>query len=254
MTVAELGAHRLGAWIFNCWIVPDGGAGRPLVVDLGVPSTAARLTELLAAESLSGEPVVAATHLHVDHVAGVPSFEASAACSVCLPPKAAAYAAGEKFALPGPSEVVKIVPVMRSQKFSFAPLRELATAKVGCVQSGYVAPTANPTYLVDGEAVPGAPDWQVMVTPGHSDDSVSLWNERTRTLLSGDAVLSVGPRAWFNPETVDKPAQAETEDRLRSLRVDVLLPGHGRPVVRRDVLSTALGFRDKAPKGLHRQR
>ena len=252
MTVAELGAHRLGPWIFNCWVVPDGGAGRPLVVDLGVPSTANALSALLDGESLTADPIVVATHMHVDHVAGIPRFEASAACDVCLPPKAADYEAGEKFRLPGLREVAKIIPVFRSQQFALAPLKELATAKVGCVRTGYVPPSASPTILIDGDAVPGAPDWQVMVTPGHSEDSTSLWNERTRTLISGDAILSVGPRAWFNPETIYPAMQAETEDRLRSFHVDVLLPGHGRPVVGRDVLARALGFRARAPRGLHR--
>lgn len=143
---------------------------------------------------------------------------------------------------------------MRSQPFSLAPLLELATAKAGCMRSGYVTPSVDPGYLVAGEPVPGASQWRVLATPGHSPDSVSLWNESTRTLLSGDAVLSVGPRAWFNPETVDPRRQGETEEYLRSLRVDVLLPGHGRPVVGRDVLSRALGFTDRAPRGLHRGR
>ena len=122
------------------------------------------------------------------------------------------------------------------------------------MRGGYVTPSAAPRYLVEGECVPGASDWLVLATPGHSPDSVSLWNESTRTLLSGDAVLSVGPRAWFNPETVEPHRQEETEEFLRSLRVDVLLPGHGRPVVGRDVLSCALGFTERAPRGLHRGR
>lgn len=250
----DLGARQFSRWVFNCWVIDDGGEQRPLIVDLGLRSTATALQAMLAEQFPTVAPVVVATHLHVDHVAGIAPFEERTNCDVFLPPKAADFAAGESFCLPGPREVAKIVPVLRSQPFEFAPLRELATAKVGCVRGGYVAPTARPHYLVDGESVPGAPDWRVLAAPGHSADSVVLWNESARTLLSGDAVLSVGPRAWFNPETVDPARQAETEDRLRSLRVDVLLPGHGRPVVGRDVLSRALGFTERAPRGLHRGR
>ena len=119
----ELGVRRLGPWIFNCWVISDGGDGRPLIVDLGLASTATTLLGLLA-ESAGTPPVVIATHLHVDHVAGLASFEAMSDCDVFLPPAGAAFAAGDPYRLPGPREVAKILPVMRSQPFSFAPLRE----------------------------------------------------------------------------------------------------------------------------------
>lgn len=252
MGLSELGAHLLGRYVFNCWVIPDGGAGAPLVVDLGVPSTARQLRRLLD-DTGAVDPVIAATHLHSDHVAGIPPFVDRTPCEVCLPPMAQRYATGVAFELPGLRAVARAMPVWRSQPFSLAPLLELARAEVGAVRSGYHAPCAAPTYLVDGEPVPGAPDWVVMALPGHSEDSVGLWNERTRTLCSGDAILSVGPRAWFNPETVLPDRQAETEDRMRSLRVEVLLPGHGRPVTGHDVLSEALGFRDRPARGLHRR-
>lgn len=223
-----------------------------MVVDLGVPSTAGELRRWMC-DTAAPTPVVVATHCHVDHVAGIPAFRESGHCAVCLPPMAERYAAGEPFELPGIREVLKPLPVWRSQPFSSAPLRELARARVGAIRTGYRSPCDDPTYLSDGEPVPGAPDWVVIALPGHSEDSVGLWNERTRTLCSGDAVLSVGPRAWFNPETVLPDRQAQTEERMRSLRVEVLLPGHGRPVTGRDVLRDALGFRDRPPRGLHRR-
>ena len=60
-------------------------------------------------------------------------------------------------------------------------------------------------------------------------------------LLSGDAVLAVGGRAWFTPELVDPALAAATEERLRPLPVAHLLPGHGRPVVGDRVMDHALG-------------
>ncbi|HXP32376.1 MAG TPA: hypothetical protein VN820_00090, partial [Acidimicrobiales bacterium] len=77
--------------------------------------------------------------------------------------------------------------------------------------------------------------------PGHTDDSLAFWHAGTRTLLSGDAVLSVGGRAWITPETVDDAASAETAARLRHLDVAHLLPGHGRPVHGERITATALG-------------
>ena len=67
-------------------------------------------------------------------------------------------------------------------------------------------------------------------TPGHTDDSISLYHADSATLMSGDEVLTHDGRAWFNPEWVDRRAHSATEERLRALDVRYLLPGHGRPV------------------------
>jgi glyoxylase-like metal-dependent hydrolase (beta-lactamase superfamily II) len=241
------GPHQFGKWIFNCWVFENGGSGRPFVVDLGLPSSAERLLAAFGSGATDPKraPVIAATHLHVDHVAGVPCFERVAPCTVCLPAQGAAYAEGASFELPGLREVVKALPAFRKQGFSMASLLELRTAKVGTVRSGYVSPSTAPEYVADGEVLSDCPDWEVLSVPGHSADSTAFYNPTTRTLCSGDAILTARGKAWFNPETVMPDAQAATEDRLRSLRVDVLLPGHGLAVTGTDLLATAVGFRDR---------
>jgi glyoxylase-like metal-dependent hydrolase (beta-lactamase superfamily II) len=103
-------------------------------------------------------------------------------------------------------------------------------------------------FLLDGDHLPGAPEREVIAAPGHTDDSTAFWHERTRTLLSGDAVLSVGGQAWVTPETVDVVANATTSERLRRRDVSHLLPGHGRPVHGESVLAAALNP-SEGPKG-----
>ena len=110
-------------------------------------------------------------------------------------------------------------------------LRDLASTaqEIGVDPSGLRLPLDPAGWLVDGTPVPGAPDWEVVAAPGHTDDSTALWRRRDGVLCSGDAVLGVGRRAWFSPELADVEAAAATEERLRRLDVAVLLPGHGRP-------------------------
>ena len=103
-------------------------------------------------------------------------------------------------------------------------------------------------YLRDRERLAGAPDWEVLATPGHTDCSTCLWNAKTRTLLTGDTVLSIHGRAWFNPEYVDAEASARTEAMLRRLPVEHLLPGHGHPVSGPRVMAEALSHRER-PRG-----
>ena len=257
--VGDDGVLVRSRWIYNCYLIPDAGNGAPLVVDVGVPSHGRAVADWLAHrvdDAVARLPLVAATHLHADHVGGLPALEAHRhrATTVVLPERARAYAEGETPRTPGPREVARILPVLRSQPFSFAALWEAARSpRVGYGVGRFALPADAPHWIGEGEHPGGATEWVALVVPGHTDDSTAYYHAPTRTLVSGDAVLTVDGRAWFNPEYVDGAASAETEDRLRGLRVDVLLPGHGRPLVGHDLLAGALGHDDR-PASRRRRR
>ena len=241
--VDALGPQVRSRWVFNCYLIPDAGEGRPLLIDVGLRSHAAAAAQWLAQHHLS-RPLVAATHLHSDHVGGIPTLCNECGMtdeSVLLPARAQPYLDGsETPRSPGLREVARIHPVFRSQRFSLGSLIEQARGpQIGYGLREMSTPASSPTWLHDGETMFSAGEWQVLSAPGHTDDSTAFYHEASRTLASGDAVLTANGRAWFNPEYVDAARSAETEDRFRSLRVDVLLPGHGRPLVGRDLLAQA---------------
>jgi glyoxylase-like metal-dependent hydrolase (beta-lactamase superfamily II) len=72
-------------------------------------------------------------------------------------------------------------------------------------------------------------EWLIVVTPGHSSDSVCLVLPADRALLTGDTVLGRGTTVVAHPDG----RLADYLESLRRLRdlaatdVDVLLPGHG---------------------------
>jgi len=96
---------------------------------------------------------------------------------------------------------------------------------------GGKAPEAKPFfYLKEGDLSLGAKDnkmaVKVLVTPGHSPGSVSLYLEKDKILISGDVIFagSVG-RTDFpggSPSLLRKSI-----DRLSKLDVEYLVPGHG---------------------------
>lgn len=253
----EFGVTVISEWIFNCYVIHDGGAGRPFVVDAGVPSYAAPVTEVL--RSLGCGPtdlaVVAATHGHLDHVAGMPALAAVGAPHLALPAKIRDYLGHdgrppETPRSPGPRAIARIYPVMRDQRLALSPYRELAPSlgKLGFDGRGAHFPFEPSSWLGEGDPVPGAPDWITVHAPGHTDDELCFYDARRRILLSGDAVLAVGRRAWFNPEFVDAELSERTEARLRTLDVELLLPGHGRAVASHALWDEALGCHDR-PRG-----
>lgn len=247
----EVGITVISRWIFNCYVIHDAGDGRPMVVDLGLPSHLPHVAAVLEREGSHPADLVAAvaTHGHADHVGGLPDLRALANTPTYLPAALAGLLDGSiERRSPGPRQVAQILPVMADQP---ADLRAVGELQEVAKTIGYDARSAklpfSPTgWVGEGDAIPGASGWQVLHAPGHVADASCLYHEASRTLLSGDSILTVGGRGWFTPEYVDADRSAATEDRLRDLPVDHLLPGHGRPIVGgRDLLGRAISHLDR---------
>jgi len=98
-------------------------------------------------------------------------------------------------------------------------------------------------FLPENGTVPSLPDWRWIQTPGHTAGHVSLFRERDRLLIAGDAVTTTkqeslvsvarqrvelhGPPAYF---TQDWRASGDSVGRLAALEPDILASGHGEPV------------------------
>ncbi|MCP3763557.1 MBL fold metallo-hydrolase [Domibacillus sp. A3M-37] len=112
---------------------------------------------------------------------------------------------------------------------------------------------SNVLKLPMDETVPHLPDFRWIHTPGHSPGHVSLFREKDRTLLAGDAFVTVkqdslykvltqkqevnGPPRYF---TTDWKAAKESVQELASLKPAVAVTGHGLPVIGEE-LSEGLG-------------
>ena len=90
-------------------------------------------------------------------------------------------------------------------------------------------------------SVPHMPGWQWIHTPGHTPGHISLWRERDRTIIAGDAFITTnqesayavaaqaeemhGPPKYFTP---DWSAAKSSVQRLTALEPNVVVTGHGR--------------------------
>ena len=250
----EIGITVISKWLYNCYVIHDGGNGQPFVVDLGMPSQIPFVAKVLSdrGSDLSELGAAIATHGHADHVGGLPTLRDQQGTAVYLPIAIAEMRAGTRaLRPPGIREVSQILPVMASQPRDLAASREVSgtAASIGWNGKEVRLPFEPDSWLSDGDHLPGLPDWQVLNTPGHSDDSTCLFHAPSRTLLSGDAVLSANGRAWFNPEFVDPELSAMSEARLRALDVEYLLPGHGLVVTGSRVMTEARTHSDQPSIG-----
>ncbi len=91
--------------------------------------------------------------------------------------------------------------------------------------------------------VPGLPDWQWLLTPGHSPGHVSFFGPEYSVLLAGDAFTTVNIDSFVNmttkrgqlsvpppPFTCDWRAAGESVALLAALNPQAIGCGHGRPL------------------------
>lgn len=97
--------------------------------------------------------------------------------------------------------------------------------------------------LPEDGTVPHLPEWQWIHTPGHTDGHISLFRKKTRTLIAGDAFVTVrqdkllnvltqkqeitGPPRYF---TTDWHRAKESVKKLASLAPNEAITGHGMPM------------------------
>lgn len=102
-------------------------------------------------------------------------------------------------------------------------------------------------FPIDG-SIPGLEEWKVIHTPGHTPGHVSFFRESDKTLIAGDAFVTVkqesftavlkqtkevhGPPAYF---TSDWLAAEHSVGELALLQPEVAACGHGKPMVGKEL-------------------
>ena len=97
--------------------------------------------------------------------------------------------------------------------------------------------------LPEDGSVPNLPDWQWLHTPGHSPGHVSFFRNSDRTLITGDAFVTVKQESLYKVLIQDKelsgPPKYLTTDwdeawasvkLLEALRPEIAVTGHGIPI------------------------
>jgi glyoxylase-like metal-dependent hydrolase (beta-lactamase superfamily II) len=72
--------------------------------------------------------------------------------------------------------------------------------------------------------------WQVVYTPGHTTESICLYEPEKQILLAGDTLVGFRAALWVNPFCEDAEVLAMSLLTLERLAVKIVYPGHGRPV------------------------
>jgi glyoxylase-like metal-dependent hydrolase (beta-lactamase superfamily II) len=197
-----------------------------VLVDTGVRGSAGRIRR--AAEKLFSVPpeAIILTHGHFDHIGGLPQLADYWGVPVHAHALEVPFLTG-RADYPPPDPTVGGFMAQMSRTFSNKGINLGGRVRV--------FPAVH--------SIPGLPGWSVVHTPGHTAGHVSLFRESDRTLIAGDAVITVNqenagkllaqvqelrnPPAYF---TQDWEAARESVHRLAELRPRVIAAGHGLPV------------------------
>lgn len=199
----------------NVYLITDS---RFCLVDAGFPIDLPPLRAALRrlGADISDLEAVVATHYHGDHVGTVARLQRDWGIKAAIHSEDALFASGEL-----PYERFKYQPTRLLFYYSLYPL-----FRYRCFQADLL--------LEEGSVLPLLGGLRVLHTPGHSRGSICLFSEREGILFTGDLVRNErgrleGPPPRFTP---DPQRAAASLLRLATLDFEMLLPGHGEPVLK----------------------
>jgi len=191
------------------------------LVDCGVPGEAGKIIGQItkAGYAVTDLRQVIITHAHNDHTGSLKEIIRLSGAKVVAHQDEVPYLA----------RTAKVQPGSRLQSFLF-----WLSAKL---MPGPSAVTVD-IALEDGQSVPGTGGFIVVYTPGHTPGSLCLYHPERRILICGDAIINKHPltgkkglRESLATFSVNPAQMRESIRKLAALDVQVLLSGHGEPVL-----------------------
>jgi glyoxylase-like metal-dependent hydrolase (beta-lactamase superfamily II) len=200
-----------------------------VLIDSGGFITADRVREQLRGWSDLPVHTVVYTHGHVDHVFGVPAFEAEAAENGWPAPRVIAHrnvpARFERYEL-----TAGYNGAINARQFQLEELR---------FPTDFRAP--DETYDERASFEVGGESFELRHARGETDDHTWVWVPGRRILCCGDLFIWATPNAG-NPQKAQRyPREwAAALREMADLGAELMLPGHGLPVAGADRVHAAL--------------
>ena len=211
-------------------------------VDVGSNLAAEMIQKIIIekyGEKNGGLKLITATHFHIDHIGGIAKLkEMFPEAEINFFSMVAKYISGEEqLAIPPFSRwFMGLVPVMTRIGHQYRNYcQSFASRKAGIplpflrnyTRIGY-KPECD---LAESRGIPFLPDWRLIATPGHTPDSVCFYNENDRILISGDTILNMEGTGELNRFCCSAPDIENSFEKLSSLDIETIYPGHGTPIV-----------------------
>src|ERR671920_1454997 len=195
----------------NLTLILDEENGNTLV-DAGLPGQAEAIGAALLDAGIGVRDLrrIIFTHQDLDHIGSGAALVRQSGARVFAHPADAPYVEGEL-------RPIKVTPEMLERRPQMCEVLER------------LEPVRVDEHLEDGERLELAGGIRVIFTPGHTPGHLSLYLERPKVLIAGDALTAEGGRLnGPNPSaTPDVGEAARSVSRLAELDVDTIVCYHG---------------------------
>ena len=203
--------HVPGLKVSNAYLF-QADDGELVLIDTGMPGNAKRISDFLTARGIDTKllTLILLTHPDLDHSGSVWELKKKYApnAKVAIHEEDAPRLSGEKKL----KEVKGAPGIMMGIVGSFMKFH----------------PIKPDIILKDQETIAGL---LTIHTPGHTQGSVCFYNERERTLFSGDTLITDGNKnVIYSGKSMSYDldlTKKSVETKLKDLDFDLLLPGHG---------------------------
>ncbi|MGI8795105.1 MAG: alkyl sulfatase dimerization domain-containing protein [Acidimicrobiia bacterium] len=213
-----------------------------VVVDTSSPVGTAKAHESLRAWDPRPAHTIVYTHGHIDHVFGVERYEAAARDAGAPPVRVVAHEG---------------VPARFDRYIATAGYNQVVNRRQFQLPDfewplDYRYP--DETYRDEQALDIGGVRFELHHARGETDDHTWVWQPDRRTLFCGDLFCWVSPNCG-NPQKVQRYPKdwAVALRTMAGMGADVLLPGHGLPIVGTDRISTSLSDAATLLESLHDQ-
>lgn len=233
LVILPLAMERDGqTMVFNVSLLLDNAHG-PALVDTGLPGQAAQIAAALAEQGLAVADLrrIIITHQDFDHVGTLHELVQASRAQVLAHASEAPFIDG--------TELPRFAhPELQAQR---PELRAIVEA---------FRPTPVDLLLHDDTRLDLAGGVRVVFTPGHTPGHISLYLERTRTLIAGDALVAQDGRLHgpLPQASMDMPRALQSVRRLAELDIATIICYHGG-VVADDAGGQLRRIAAEAPQG-----
>jgi glyoxylase-like metal-dependent hydrolase (beta-lactamase superfamily II) len=207
----------------NVLLIKDDDGAFLVDVGCGLEDTYIRLKEFIVGQGLSITDIhtVVLTHAHPDHMGAMRYLLEEIKPRIFLHPVEIPLAAE-------PSRLNETFDINLPLRYGINPFNlERPDVHEYLFNNACPMARADATHSIDpgGELELGRFTFQVIVTPGHANGLVNLFEPQSGMLFSADAVGDVV--AWYSPSSGGLTGFLEGLDRIAGLPASFIVPSHG---------------------------